>query len=1486
MRVMSHASQCVALAAALFFGSSLPVGASPAAVSTTASDLREGHVVEKSLRLRAAEVVAISARIVEPSTLPANGRVRATWQLVHADDPTQVPRAPEGDSGRKVGAFEIYTPPTPNWSKLLHALDNDVCVYYRAPVAGEYKLMVEPEGGDVKLFDGERWRENGVAPSADPIPSAVPWPAGASVKVAVSVEPLDLDAPADLRMHVELEPNDTPEQAQRIALPESAFAENADEITLQIVGTNDDIEYFDNGRVGRSGDDWFRVEFAGRERKLLTACLSIPDQQVAARIRCYKVDLENSGPEGRVAADQLLALQEYADGKNLNEIAHQQREEHRTAINRWVDPGQVYLLRVEANAPGYELELRIVRPAPYDDPRRAVRQGLYDHIGQVDAWLTNRPRGASVERRIRDVGNLLGTNCMSCHTQSGVWGPAIPFAMGYRAQNVQLWRHLLNTCYQSMRPTNELPDAANNTSLRPLDLGDGPAGTRVAGHAVVSLERFMEPRKLQSFQAIRAANYVVLTGDPGGINAAGPGANVGQGVVFNYAGEIVWTAWKKTGDPKYFRALQDKVRKVLDVEPKYTDDLGHRVEFLKRYVPADWVGAVRGVIQKEAELAAAQVGEEKSEDKPATVDPIAAARELAGRLERTIQQDLQRLRDVQLEGGGWAFEPGTRSQDSQGWVPPKKEPDPSPTSLALIAFEAAGYGPDDPTVAKGIDALLKLQHPTGMWKVQSRTGFVSTAYALHALARFYPVDPAEHVAETYAAAENESIMAAVRRVRDLSLTEDASLVPLMIEAASHPSALVRYWAMVGLGTTHTDAGVEPLIGALGDPTKPVREAAHWALRQTLIDDRGWDRLFDVLKRGDDTSRETAMRALVMKVDGVLPQTAAGWDRLAAAFDYGLNEDPHPGVRAWAAKAAWQWWIWNPKIREGVSRAWIRLLSRPEDVALVEHTVRYQTHAFFIANGHVANGSKTQQYKGLDALFKSIHAVYEKAKTDDPVLARRLTERLVGVAATFYKTAGGDGGPGQMGYVTDGSAELFSDAILTSFDYLESLPDQERPERFLQLTLEGAANIPRKPLQERLIQYSLEGPEKFRGLASSSISDPKLVKLIAVEERLEPMYRQLERGATEPARRSQLSEPILKMFSRVRWLIPETRDQRDSILQYLVPALEEYQSPAEIEKLTDTAAKAKAKHDEDTGWYLASGLGKAIAENTDLHFDAMAEAFPMSWQNPAEAQFWIRSVPWILGFKKELPEVVVVPGALPPIDPYEELRTRAIRLFLRQLTPEAEARNRQEAVGLANQTALRRNPEVLAALDSLVKVEKDEKLIETAQKALSTGRGKFLENLKNAVKAEGSAKYPVDENRNPQLPTEFVEDFVFFRDYVVPEMSRVLRTDRRSCVACHGVPGRTPMDLHHPDDVGFLPADKLLENYRILQDRIDYTKQSRSKLLRKPLNVQTGKEDGHQGGRRYSPSDPGYQILTRWVKNQVVHQALMGRRQPAVRVRRF
>jgi len=48
---------------------------------------------------------------------------------------------------------------------------------------------------------------------------------------------------------------------------------------------------------------------------------------------------------------------------------------------------------------------------------------------------------------------------------------------------------------------------------------------------------------------------------------------------------------------------------------------------------------------------------------------------------------------------------------------------------------------------------------------------------------------------------------------------------------------------------------------------------------------------------------------------------------------------------------------------------------------------------------------------------------------------------------------------------------------------------------------------------------------------------------------------------------------------------------------------------------------------------------------------------------------------------------------------------------------------------------------------------------------------------------------------------------------------------------------------------------------------------RSLVLRKPLNVQTGQEEGHQGGVRYEAGDAGYAVLRKWVLKQAELQAV-------------
>ena len=80
-----------------------------------------------------------------------------------------------------------------------------------------------------------------------------------------------------------------------------------------------------------------------------------------------------------------IPVYSYYEGRGINERIHQQDTNFRSFVTRKVMPGGVYYLRVEANQPGYELEVRLVDPAPFDDPTRATQQAIYYHLAAVDA---------------------------------------------------------------------------------------------------------------------------------------------------------------------------------------------------------------------------------------------------------------------------------------------------------------------------------------------------------------------------------------------------------------------------------------------------------------------------------------------------------------------------------------------------------------------------------------------------------------------------------------------------------------------------------------------------------------------------------------------------------------------------------------------------------------------------------------------------------------------------------------------------------------------------------------------------------------------------------------------------------------------------------------------------------------------------------------------------------------------------------------------
>ncbi len=1535
--------------------------------------------------LESGQTVQIKVGIVSPGRLPDNARIEARWNGPPMSDPDATK-----DRGDLVAGVDN------GWSKVLHALDPDVYLLYKAPVAGRYELRLGT------VVDRERavskyHRDTGLAPLSARALSRTP--AVGQTEIRVEVQPIRSIQGAGIVL--ETEPNNTPEHA--VLLP---FSPGSSDQVVRVVGGADELEYYDNDASGRSPDDWYRFEYRGDRVKLFTANLQLPDPVVSARIRVYKPGVptedelkpreaakrEDFGNNNAVpyihpdteAIPGPQPVYTYYDGRDVNERIHQQDDNFRTFVTRRVYPGGTYYLRIEANQPGYELEVRLVDPAPYETPQRALKQSIYYHLAEIDAWLIHRPRNIAVHRRVRDGSSLYGENCMSCHTQSGVWGVADAMRHGYRPEGtIQNHRRLVNTMYESLRPTNELVDAAVNTSLAPNDLGDAPAGSRVAGRNVVLHERTFKPKRLHSYQQKRTANYVLQTADPQGINAAGKGSNFGPNVVFKFAAEILERAWRDSGQEKYLEGLVEKAEKIVatgDVQIKVSDDLGHRIEFFHDLLPRTELAELDG----DSELGTRYA-------------------KLLPEFERQVGRDLSRLLALQQDDGSWGFDLGVHDEASDTWSRIDEEGDPAPTAVALIGLRAAGFGTDSPPVSRAVDWLLKAQFEYGLWNRSAQTGFVTNAYVIRALSRLYPGDATAFERSDFEPHAGETPLERLSRVRALQSTARDDFADLMVDATGDEMPQVRYFGYLGIGGSLAASGIPALISGLSDPVKACREAAFWSLRQLLLDDQGWPALLAGFRGGDERARQSILQALVMRVDLTGPRSQVDRNALADLLREAMR-DPFPGVRGYAFKAAWHWWVWNPPLRQRINSAWVSALLREETNAHVENALRYSTASLLIVNGQIANQTGTdnrpQQYRELDDLYRMLSS----ARRDAGHRRDLLEQRLAAVAATHFEERGGDGGPGQLGYSTPGATELLGDILLSVY---RDRDDKGRvPWR--SIALQGAANVNFPPLQEHLLALLQSDDLEQVAAAAKALANPSALRLNGETGTIRPLLAKLD--AFLRAGRRDDADALIRFLSRVRWVFPKDDAEAErEFFELLVPKSEPPVASAPF--LLGRPAPAAADGPTING-ERAVLLGKMLGNNPTLHRRAAFDHVG------GDALFWLPSTEWMLRyqdggptleeavegateaedlavleltggrttrqlvpdgltsrntilwwreglpgnrltFEVEAPEAgsyeivaaflhdremgIVQPdlngdpfgdpidfyrpdltapgpvslgvhafqegsnrltfrmtGANPEaeknyifgldylklepgdsagslftkddlgidvIDPIVEAKDRLIGMFTSWFSPDTSEDVRKQAIALANKTALRRHPEVLKALTAWFEHEPSPVYRTRIRNILNSDDKVYGKRLRELIQEEASGQRAGDI-RPLGDSDEWIGDIIRFRDYVFTEMTRIDPKDNRACISCHGVPGRVPtLYLEAPDAAGYIPPKALLDNYRRMQQRVDLHDVEKSKFLRKPLNIQSGEEDGHQGGVRYNAEDPSYQVIREWVLDQ-------------------
>jgi hypothetical protein len=529
----------------------------------------------------------------------------------------------------------------------------------------------------------------------------------------------------------------------------------------------------------------------------------------------------------------------------------------------------------------------------------------------------------------------------------------------------------------------------------------------------------------------------------------------------------------------------------------------------------------------------------------------------------------------------------------------------------------------------------------------------------------------------------------------------------------------------------------------------------------------------------------------------------------------MSRDANPAVRAWAARAAWNWWVWNPPMRRPLNKAFVTMLETPEPSQLAENAKRYQLQALLIVNGNRASANYDNPYRELEELLQAL------AEAGSAPQAQRVNERLARTAATYYNAAYGSNGTGQLGYATPQSSETIGAAIVDYWQRAEQANDLAAT----QLAIEAAANVIHEGVQKKLLDYAVKGPEALRPIASSSLSDPRAVLLPTSPEFVAPLMERIHANAQTEEGRRQVTRNTVRQLSRARWDMSPSENRQREFFNLLIPKLDDPSS--------------------DVQWFLAEQLGRILATNPDFRTETLISMAPKSFKSPLEELFWLPSAGWMLTYDAPLPKVG--DSAVPANR--SDLRRFALDMYVRNLAPDADRRLRAAAISMLYQPAIYSSPEVIAAAGRVDAGNFRRLLPEAFERAIQ----------RSAADDEFEPKLSLDADRQ--------RNFSYFRDFVMPELALENRADGNSCFSCHGGGKVQSLSLEAPERrTKYLSPQATWINYRTLLERIDPKDVETSKLLRKPLNIQTGEEDGHQGGMRYTPGDRGYEILKTWVRD--------------------
>ena len=292
-------------------------------------------------------------------------------------------------------------------------------------------------------------------------------------------------------------------------------------------------------------------------------------------------------------------------------------------------------------------------------------------------------------------------------------------------------------------------------------------------------------------------------------------------------------------------------------------------------------------------------------------------------------------------------------------------------------------------------------------------------------------------------------------------------------------------------------------------------------------------------------------------------------------------------------------------------------------------------------------------------------------------------------------------------------------------------------RATQLAIEAAANVIHEGVQNKLLDYSIKGPEALRPIASSSLSDPRAVLLPTSPEFVGPLVERIHANAQTEEGRRQVSRNTVRQLSQARWDMPTSEGRQREFFNLLIPKLDDPTS--------------------DTQWFLAEQLGRILAANPDFRTPTLLSMVPKTFSSPLEESFWLPSAGWMLTYDAPLPEV----GQSAAADSATSCTASPSTCITRNLDPERRSpRSRTVAVSMLYQPALYSSPEVIAAA-SRIDAGNFRRLLPEA----------FERDLRQAVSDDAAEpKLELTDRRR--------RNFAYFRDFVMPELARENRGRRQ------------------------------------------------------------------------------------------------------------